>query len=1013
MDSFPALVTSSFRTANLLSRGRYVRAGSILLLAAGIQISAAAAAPITLVLSADTEGHVEPCQTCPSAQSSGGLARRATLVEKLRKESPALLLLDAGNAFIGSESLASRGRIMVSAYDALRYDAVNLSHRDFRLGKAATLELLKGAKFPVVSANLLDADKREPLIKPYVVRQAGERKVAVIGISEVPAGMDFLPHFKEQFAGVTIEPPADALTRWIPLAKKEADDLILLYYGSSSGARQIAAKFGGQFAVVLAGGMRPEQLPPASAPPILATGEAGRMLAQITLTGSGPDAKSEVKQWPIDGTLEPDSSMQLVLAEFRKPAAKLPEPATVVPEKSTAKVPSPRTQPAVKKTPVKKPPATKPEAAEPDIDWAAQLAKLTGAGRQTEKQRDPAGYEKLEQEIEKAIRRGAAWLKTQHGLDRDPLSLHDEYPTIGILALIHAGELERDPALAARCVDYLLRRPLSGTYDTALTAMALRDLDPYRYRQRIHEAARWLVENQRRTEGSLDAWQYGRGVPGIGEQKETPPTAVSVIGGIPFGEDEETPLEVKRQNLLEPPYGGYDNSCSQFAVLGLHAAAQSGIKIPREAWEAVQTHFLREQKEDGGWPYSGGSSFGSMTCSGIASLVIARHHLGAEQPLLHPAAVKGLQWLAEQFTVEKNPKGHSDHYYYLYGLERVGVLGGTEFIGEHEWYPTGARYLLSRQSESGSWQSPPEGAPTGNSPSYLDTSYAILFLRRATLPLKPPKPQIKHGGPGKLVTEVPAEAGRLHIILDASNSMRARVGGKSRMEVAQQILTEIIQTLPENTALGLRVFGHKHRMTEEGADRDTEMLVEPGTMDRQTFLDRLHQVTPVGRSPITYTLEQLAGDLQKHPKNRPMAVVLISNGAESVRLADPAKAAAALVKERPWLKLHVIGFQIDVRGAQQQLKDIATAGNGEFFMARDALQMKTAFAAIRRSSGAEVPFRLLDAKGDREILNGTLGKSFSLPEGKYVFEVTYAGEPHRDTVWVNTDAETRVRFASP
>src|SRR2546426_9592935 len=72
-----------------------------------------------------------------------------------------------------------------------------------------------------------------------------------------------------------------------------------------------------------------------------------------------------------------------------------------------------------------------------------RLARVTGAGRKMEKQRDPEGYKKLEEEVEKAIRRGAAWLKKQKMLEQ--LNLNNEHPTLGILALLHAGEFGRDP----------------------------------------------------------------------------------------------------------------------------------------------------------------------------------------------------------------------------------------------------------------------------------------------------------------------------------------------------------------------------------------------------------------------------------------------------------------------------------------------------------------------------------------------------------------------------------------
>src|SRR5271157_165306 len=84
---------------------------------------------ISIVLTADTEGHIGPCRDCPQHPALGGLLRRATALAHLRKKQPGLFLSDAGNALFGPESPDSHGKVMVAAYNALGYDAVNLCHR--------------------------------------------------------------------------------------------------------------------------------------------------------------------------------------------------------------------------------------------------------------------------------------------------------------------------------------------------------------------------------------------------------------------------------------------------------------------------------------------------------------------------------------------------------------------------------------------------------------------------------------------------------------------------------------------------------------------------------------------------------------------------------------------------------------------------------------------------------------------------------------------------------------------
>ena len=271
---------------------------------------------ISTILTADAEGHVEPCRSCPGHSGLGGLTRRAMLIGRMRRENPSLLLLDAGNALFGAESLASRGQVIVATYNALGYDAVNLSYRDFRLGKAATLDLLKTARFAALSSNLLDKATGRPLAQPYVVKTAGRRRVAMIGVTDVPAGLGLLPHLKEQLDGVRIQPPPEALSMWLPQARAESDRVILLFYGSAAGVERIRERFADQIDLILVGGSRPEELPSGTKPPIVGTSQHGRELAHVQLTETTTGLKIETTQIPIEATLPEDASMKRLLEEF-------------------------------------------------------------------------------------------------------------------------------------------------------------------------------------------------------------------------------------------------------------------------------------------------------------------------------------------------------------------------------------------------------------------------------------------------------------------------------------------------------------------------------------------------------------------------------------------------------------------------------------------------------------------------------------------------------------------------
>jgi hypothetical protein len=622
-------------------------------------------------------------------------------------------------------------------------------------------------------------------------------------------------------------------------------------------------------------------------------------------------------------------------------------------------------------------------------DLTERLARVTGAGRMTEKKRDPDGYKKLEEDVEKAVRRGAEWLKNQFEFAADSLNTHNAHLTFGVLALVHAGEFKRDAALAQRCTDYLLERPLNsnvGTYAAAVTAMALAerlgqktddaraDLNAVRYRRRILECAQWLVENQ--------GWGEDRKVWGYGDNVDE-----KKLSRVLKALEEKRSLEVVRHgDLVEAATPNWDNSVSQFAVLGLRSAAQAGVKLPRVVWERVEKHFLEVQdKEDkvGGWGYGGiGGVTGGRTCGGVASLLIAREQLGRDRSTPDEAVVKGLEWLAGRFDIEKNPEadyaGFDHYHFYLYALERVGAVANTEFLGDHEWYPLGARHLLAQQSKDGFWL-----AKHGD--SHLDTCCAILFLRRAT-ELKPSWLRVTYGKSGLAPALMPA----VELVLDSSNSMAEKVDGEEKSRIARRVMDKVLAELPDQFQVGLRVFGHvgfwDWRKKGEPADNDprwntdSELMVPIGPLSdnnhRKRIKERIDFVEPKGNTPLVYSLLQARKDFPDSWKG-PKAVVLVSDGMENCggKLEDVAKAYKTGDVD---VVINVVGFAVPAK-ERKELEAIAKMGKGTYYHAASAKELAAALA-----QAVKIGYVVLDEKGQKEVAKGFVnGAPVSLPAGTY------------------------------
>ena len=268
-------------------------------------------------------------------------------------------------------------------------------------------------------------------------------------------------------------------------------------------------------------------------------------------------------------------------------------------------------------------------------------------------------------------------------------------------------------------IQELLNRNLANTYNVALLVMAFAELDKVKYLEHIAQCAQFLLANQTKAGG----WCYTMKTPqklvltDLPKQK----TPVSGTSTVPVKK-----ITIKESRITVPEdQGSWDTSIAQYAVLGLRACAESDIDIPAETWRDAEQAFSKHQQADGGWGccYSEKTSSHAMAVAGLGSLAICLYFQG-KGAQDNASVQKALKWMEKNFAIPPAIPGHGTIGYYLYGIERAGTLLGTESFGSQGWYPLGARYLLDLQRADGSWS------------SEIDTCFAILFLCRATKPLK-------------------------------------------------------------------------------------------------------------------------------------------------------------------------------------------------------------------------------------------------------------------------------------
>lgn len=370
------------------------------------------------------------------------------------------------------------------------------------------------------------------------------------------------------------------------------------------------------------------------------------------------------------------------------------------------------------------------------------------------------------QDVAEAIRSGARWLQRElrarggrllaAAAADDDRSYGSGRLALGLLTLLKCDVAADDAAIRQGFAE-LRRRELIDSYSLGIALMALEAL----YAP--------VGERDRLLSGALAA----------PEPRLLPPADRELAAGwlqrlLANVDSRIDPGYLLRFNYVPGPR--YDHSVGQYAMLGLHSARLCGLEVPKGHWRAAAEHYLRAQADDqgrslrlslvsyrelqaaaaGGSPTQAGAAkvpargfayqeptrppYGSMTTAGIAGLVIAEAGLlGSGQqradvlPKVDQAVRQGFAWLAAEFTARDNPgrtgARRSHWYYYLYGVERACELFGVARLQGRDWYFEGALQLLAQQQPNGSFR--PE---SGRGQAFDSTCFALLFLKKATLP---------------------------------------------------------------------------------------------------------------------------------------------------------------------------------------------------------------------------------------------------------------------------------------
>lgn len=220
----------------------------------------------------------------------------------------------------------------------------------------------------------------------------------------------------------------------------------------------------------------------------------------------------------------------------------------------------------------------------------------------------------------------------------------------------------------------------------------------------------------------------------------------------------------------------------------------------------------------------------------------------------------------------------------------------------------------------------------------------------------------------------------IELVFDISGSMWEQIEGKAKIEIAREVMANLVRAFPKDVNFALRVYGHRSKSDCQ----DSELLVPFGKLDPDQVIQKVNALKPKGMTLIDYSMREALKDLQ--PQQGSKILIVVTDGIETCK-GDPVKAAQAMIDAGLKTKIHVVGFDLAKSPeAVEQLKKVAEVGQGKYYTAANSQEMNQALA-----EAVKITYSLFD-EGGNLIFTKPLGtESNEVMSGTY--KVVVATDP--------------------
>jgi Ca-activated chloride channel family protein len=215
---------------------------------------------------------------------------------------------------------------------------------------------------------------------------------------------------------------------------------------------------------------------------------------------------------------------------------------------------------------------------------------------------------------------------------------------------------------------------------------------------------------------------------------------------------------------------------------------------------------------------------------------------------------------------------------------------------------------------------------------------------------------------------------RILFIFDASNSMSGQWDGARKIDIARDILLDMVDSLEQtpNVQMALRIYGHQSPVPPQDCS-DTKLEVPFSPSNASRIRQKLKFINPKGTTPISNSLEQAADDFPPCSNCRNI-ILLITDGVEACD-GDPCEVSLRLQQQGIILRPFVIGIGTDP-GFRETFNCI-----GEYYDAPDKVRFREALTVVitqaLNATSAQVNLLDTDARPNETNVNVVFHDSYS------------------------------------